>query len=158
MSDGLAWGLVVSTVVASGAWIYQRAWERVETRRARYEAVLANLSAFTVGGLNPDKIDEVLAEYRKLWLTAPRNVTNAFTDFLDSIEVHGKYSDQDRADLLNGLIESMRKDASLIGMLIPIGSNPALSPATFRLRSASRPARGPIEDAMVTNATSGVAA
>lgn len=138
MSDGLDWALIASTVVASGAWIYQRAWERVEARRSRYEEVLANLYAFTESGLNPDKIDEILAEHRRLWVTAPRRVTNAFSDFLDSVENGGSYSDQDRVDRMNALIDAMRKDASLMGMLYPAGSSPVLSLATFRLQSATR--------------------
>lgn len=138
MSDGLGWALVASTVIASGAWIYQRAWERVEVRRSRYEAVLANLTAFTESGANPDKIDEVLAENRRLWLTAPRKVTNAFADFLDSIDSGGSFSDQDRVDRMNALIEAMRKDASLKGVLLPTGQSPSLSLTTFRLQSASR--------------------
>lgn len=139
LADGIGWALVVSTIIASAAWVYQRAWDRVEVRRGRYEQVLANMSAFTVGGLNPDKIDDVLAEYRRLWLTAPRIVTNAFADFLDSTQDGGSYTDDDRADLMNSLILAMRKDASLIGVLIPVKSGPALSAATFRLQAAARP-------------------
>lgn len=49
----------------------------------------------------------------------------------------GSHSGQDRLVRINALIEAMRKNVSLIGMLFPTGSSPVLSLATVRPQSAT---------------------
>jgi len=146
MADGFGWGLVVSTVFATAAWIYQKAWDRAEARRARYEAILADLSAFTVSNNDPDRIDAVLAEQRKLWLTAPQSVTDAFAAFLEGAEGLVPLTDAERSARMEHLVRVMREDTRIWSVLRPRLRRETISSRELALKSASRSAPPPADN------------
>lgn len=112
-------GMILSTFMGICAWLYQKAWDRAEARRLRYEDILINLPAFLEGSKNPDLIKKVLDEQRRLWLTAPKSVINAFSDFTDSIRDGNKLTQKQRLACLRSLIFAMRNDTNIWSIIRP---------------------------------------
>lgn len=129
------WGILgaaFAAVIASVAWVYQRAWERHEKRVIRYNEVMDRLLAFTHEGRDPQRQNELIAEHHRLWLFASDDVIRAGERFLDGAE--GKLVDPDRAMTEYAL--AMRRDSTLKAALIPRFWTTKLRPDDFRLRSA----------------------
>src|SRR5215216_1642160 len=105
----------MGAAIASAAWIYQRAWDHREKRIARYLEVVDQLQAFTVGQLDPDRMDKAISELRRLWLAAPDDVVVAYEAFLDAVE--GNVPDPEGK--LSACIAAMRNDATFSAVLFP---------------------------------------
>ncbi|MBR0910806.1 hypothetical protein [Bradyrhizobium japonicum] len=125
--------IFLSTIVAAAAWLYQKAWERIERRARLYEEIIDNLPGFADGGLDPAKINAAIASTRRLWIFAPDDVVRALHEFFDCIENHKGHDAA--AAALGRLVLEMRKDTSLWNVL-QTGRKSGLSPSEFRLRSA----------------------
>lgn len=137
MDDINLWPVAAAAAIGAIAWIYEKAWQRLERRALRYEAILGDLSAFTTSQLDPDKIDQILAEQRKLWISAPVGVSEAFVEFLETVEGVPK-ADYIKEKALSRLIKEMRKDASLRSVLVPPIGSPDIPERYLKLKSASR--------------------
>jgi len=107
-------GLIIATVIGAVAWIYQRAWDRQQARIERYEAILDSLPGFTQGRLNPNQIDDVLKEFRRLWLFAPDDVIKAANAFVAAAE-----KGETKRPALAELVLAMRRDVSFKAVLFP---------------------------------------
>lgn len=131
-------GLVLTATIAAAAWLYQRAWERQEKRVARYQEVMNRLPSFIVGNLNQDGLDEVIAEHRRLWLSAPDDVIIAGENFLDAVEGRPLKNEISPDVALGEYVLAMRRDASMKSAILPRFWKTKLEAKEFRLRSASR--------------------
>jgi hypothetical protein len=132
-------GVAIAAVIASAAWLYQRAWERQERRILRYQEILDRLPAFAEGNTDTEKKDEMITEIRRLWLSAPDDIVYSAESFLDSLE--GVHSDNEKANSkeknLSDLVSKMRQDATLRSAIVPRFWNTHLDGISFRLRHAS---------------------
>lgn len=115
--DGL-WALAVSALIAAGAWLYQRAWERHERRLNQYGKIVDLLPAFGEGAVDAAKLDVVFSELRRLWLVGPDEVIKAANVFFGTTRgTNSTPVERDRA--LAMFILAMRKDASFMSAVIP---------------------------------------
>lgn len=134
------WGLAVGAAIASAAWLYQRAWERQEKRIARYQEVVDRLPYFTVANLSADKIDAMISEHRRLWISAPDDVIISGEKFLDAVEGRsdsgGTKGNSESA--LGEYVLAMRRDGSMRSALFPRFWPTKIKAKDFRLRSAVR--------------------
>lgn len=133
------WALTMPAAIGAIAWLYQKTWERHERRMKQYEGILDELPAFTVGGLDPDRIDRAIAIHRHLWLLGPDGVVRAFENFMRTVEGSGG-SDEERELALGRFVIAMRKDATFFSALVP-RFRTTLQPKEFKLKSATRSPR-----------------
>ena len=126
-------GIAVAAVIASAAWLYQRAWERQAQRILRYQEVLDRLPAFTEGNLDIEQRNEMITELRRLWLSAPDDVVRSGEKLLDLIE--GRYTDPEQV-ALGECVLAMRRDATMASALWPRFWGTRLQAKEFRLRFA----------------------
>ena len=133
-------GLGLAAVIASAAWLYQRAWERQEKRVERYQKVMDTLVYFTEKRLTAAKQDEMILEHHRLWLSAPDDVVKTGEKFLDAIEgvIYIKEGGQTKEEILGEYVLAMRRDASIKSALWPRFWQTKLQPIEFRLRSANQ--------------------
>lgn len=129
------WALTIPALIGAIAWLYQKAWERLDRRVKQYEEIIDALPGFTEGGLDAAKINAAIAMTRRLWILAPDNVVQALHAFFHSIENSKGHAESARA--LGELILAMRRDASLWAVLFPRPGKSHLHADDFRLFSAS---------------------
>lgn len=129
--------VTIAAVIASIAWLYQKAWERQERRVDRYRKIIDRLPAFTEGNLDPTEINNAIKEVHRLWLFAPDPVVEASERILDIAEGSAK-KDQ---NVVGECIIAMRRDASFSAALIPRFWTTRLTPNRFKIRSANRTPR-----------------
>ncbi len=131
------WALTVPAAIGAVAWLYQKTWERHERRLKQYEEIVDELPAFTVGGLNQDRIDKAIMIYRRLWLLGPDEVVRAFEAFIKTVENGASSSDEEKELALGRFVIAMRRDATFTAALIPRFSS-TLQPDEIKLKSATR--------------------
>lgn len=124
-------GLIAAALVASAAWLYQRAWERQERRIARYQEFVDRLPAFTSEKADNKRVDEAIAEVRRLWLSAPDDVIRSAERLIDFAQGERIYSQQ---KVVGDCMIAMRKDATMMSALFPRFWRSRLSASDFRLR------------------------
>jgi hypothetical protein len=145
-------GLIITGLIGAAAWLYQKAWERQQQRVARYQEIIDRTLAFTLGGLDPGKVDETLSELRRLWLFAPDNVVRAANAFLAATSA-GEGTPERLAAANNAfkvLMLAMRKDASFKAALFPEFFTSRLGAEDIVIASARKhralPGAAPVKD------------
>ncbi len=128
--------LAIPAAIGAVAWLYQKAWERLERRVKQYEEIIDALPGFVEGGLDLNKINLALGLSRRLWILAPDSVVQALDRFFDSIE---NSKGPEAAGLALGeLILEMRKNATFWAVFFP-RVRTRLKPSDFKIKSAKTP-------------------
>jgi hypothetical protein len=127
--------LIVSVIIASLAWLYQRAWERQVSKIERYQSILDKIPAFTVGNLDPTVMDDAYTEFRRLWLYAPDDVLKAANEFFLASSRPGDNSGNER---LGKLIIKIRKDSSFSSAIIPKFFKTQMTPEEFLIVTSKK--------------------
>ena len=128
--------LSVPVLAASLAWLYQKALERQERRIARYEKIMELANSLLRAGRNPEHLDQILTEIRKLWLSAPRRIVEASTRFREATDT-GQTS-QEVEEAFVEFVRAMRRDCSIGAVLWPRFRNGALEDRDVKLMVANK--------------------
>ena len=134
----MSWALIGSTFIAAFAWLYQRAWERHQSRIQHYESFIELLPSLTVERWDAEGINRLIQLANKLWLTAPDDVLTEFNQFWDAVQEN----DPNREKQLGRLMLALRKDASFKAALFPRFFRTRVKPEQFKLRSAGAKPEG----------------
>lgn len=126
------WGIAVAAFLGAIAWTYQQSWEHQKRRVEMYSAIIDLLPYFTRENRNTEKMNKALTEGRRLWLSAPDDVVQAFEKVLDVAE--GKIDD---CSAFGDCVAAMRRDSTYRSALFPRFWETKLPSAHFRLRTAS---------------------
>ena len=132
--ESLALGIPIAA--AAIAWFYQKAIERQERRIARYEKILELANSLLRAGRNPDHLDQILTEIRKLRLSGPRRIVEASSKFREATDTGASSEVVEQAFF--EFVQAMRRDCSIQAALWPQIRWGALRASDVKLMVARR--------------------
>ena len=134
--------LAVPLTAGAVAWFYQKTMERQERRIARYERIMELANSMLRVARDPDGMDQILTEIRKLWLSAPKEIVEASTRFREATDT-GKTSDEVEAAFL-AFVQAMRRDCTIGAALMPRLGGSGLRARDVKLMVAWRDGTAPL--------------
>ena len=92
-----------------------------EAREAfsKYQEIVDALTGFMDNTRDPDKVDAVYAEVRRLWIYGPDDVACAGQEYIDKTIIGGSHTSEESEQAMAEFVLSMRRDASFWAAMFP---------------------------------------